>query len=176
MLGALVLCALALCAFAAVNASAAELTAVTCEAVAAGTGNYKTSACETPKVAGSSFETKALPKDQTTEVTGSGVGKAVLKGVVAFLNFEITCEKTDVTGHVTNREKEVGKHTIEGSKILIDYKECHASLQSDTTKTCEVEDTATATKGTILTKELKSTTTTEHNIKFEPVVVGGPFA
>jgi hypothetical protein len=178
ILGALALCALSLCAFAAANASAAELTAVTCEAVAAGTGNYKTSACETPKVGGSGFETKALPVGQTTEVTGSQAGEteAVLRGVVAFLNVEITCKKTDVSGHVTNREPSAGKHTIEGSKIFIDYKECHASLQSDTNKTCEVEDVATKIKGTILTKELKSTTTTEHNIKFEPVVVGGPFA
>ena len=175
MLGALGLCTLALCAFAAANASAAELTAVTCQEVPAGTGNYKTSACETPKVAGSNFETVALPKDQTTEVTGSSVGKAVLKAVVAFLNIEITCEKTEGTGHATNREPTAGKHTIEGSKIIIDYSECHASLQSDTTKTCEVEDVATKTKGTILTKELKSTTTTEHNVKTEPVAAGGPF-
>ncbi len=169
ILGALVLCALALCTFGVANASAAELTAVTCEAVTAGTGNYKTSACETPKVAGSNFETKALPVGQTTEVTGEAVGKTVLKGVAAFLNVEITCEKAETTGHVTNREESAGKHTIEGSKIIIDYKECHASLQSDTTKTCRVEDVATSTKDTILSKELKSMSTTEHNIKFEPV-------
>ncbi len=176
MLGALVLCALLLGGLGAVNASAAELTAVTCEEVEPGKGNYETSACETPKVAGSNFVTKALPVGQTTEVTGSGVGKAILKGVVAFLNVEITCEETEITGHVTNREPSAGKHTIEGSKIFNDYKKCHASLQSDTTKTCRVEDIATAKKDTILTKELKSSTTTEHNVKFEPAAVGGSLA
>jgi hypothetical protein len=174
ILGALALCALSLCAFGAVNASAAELTAVTCQEVAAGTGSYKDATCTTPKEAGKNFNTTALPVGTTTEVTGTGVGKAVLKGTVAFLNVEITCENTDVTGHVTNREPSKEKHTIEGSKILIDYTECHASLQSDTTKTCKVEDIATKKVGTILTNELKSTTTTEHNIKFEPVA--GNFA
>jgi hypothetical protein len=176
ILGAPVLCALSLCGFAAANASASELTAVTCESVTAGTGNYKTSACETPKVAESNFETKALPVGQTTEVTGSGVGKAVLKAVVAFLNVEITCEETEVSGHVTNREPSAGKHTIEGSKIFIDYEKCHVSLQSNTMKNCKVEDIATATRDTILSKELKSTSATEHSIKFEPAVAGGPFA
>ena len=178
ILGALALCALALCAFAAANASAAQLTAVGCEEVAKGTGNYSTSACETPKKAASNFETKAAPLNQTKEATGSGIGNAVLKGVVAFLNIEITCEETSITGHVTNREPEAGKHVIEGSKIVNDYKKCHASLQSDTTKKCEVESiTGTPNvKGTIATNELKSTTTTEHNIKFEPAAAGGAFA
>ncbi len=175
ILGALALCALSLCAFAAVNASAAELTAVTCEQVAAGTGKYQDATCTTPKEEGKNFETKALPVDTTTEVTGSSVGNAVLRGVVAFLNVEITCKETEVTGHVTNREPVNGKHTIEGVKIFIDYKKCHASLQSDTTKTCRVEDIATGNKDTIRTTELKSTTTTDHNIKFEPVAAFAEF-
>ncbi len=166
--GAFALCALSLCVFAAASASAAELTAVTCEAVTPGTGSYQTSACETPKVLGGNFETKALPVGTTTEVTGSIVGTARLKGNAALLSVEITCEEADVTGHVTNREPSAGKHTIEGSKIVVDYTKCHASLQADTTRTCRVEDIATATKDTILTKELKATTTTEHSIKFEP--------
>ncbi len=179
ILGALVLCALALGGLGATNASASELTAVGCDEVAKETGNYSTSACETPKKAGGSFETKAAPVGTTKEVTGSGVGNTVLKGTVAFLSIEITCEETSITGHVTNREPEAGKHTIEGSKIFNDYKKCHASLQSDTTKTCQVESiTGTPNvKGTIATNELKSTTTTEHNIKFEPVAAaGGTFA
>ncbi len=177
ILGALVLCALALGGLGAVNASAAELTAVTCQEVTPGTGKYKTSACETPQTAESNFETKALPVGTTTEVTGSSVGNAVLKGVVAFLNIEITCEETSGTGHVTNREPSAGKHTIEGAKILIDYKKCHAALQADTTKKCEVESiTGTPNvKGTIATNELKSTTTTEHNVKIEPAVAGSSF-
>ncbi len=172
ILGALAVCALSLCAFAAASASAAELTAVTCEGVTAGTGKYQTSACETPKVEASNFETKALPVGTTTEVTGSGVGKAVLKGFIAFVNVEVTCEETSITGHVTNVELSAGKHTIEGRKILIDYKKCHASLQSDTTKKCEVESiTGTPNvKGTIATNELRSNVTSEHNIEFRPVV------
>ncbi len=177
ILGALALCALSVCVFAAANASAAELTAVTCGAVGAGTGKYKDATCTTPKEEGKNFDTTAIPVGTTTPVTGSGVGKAILKGTVAFLKVEITCENTDVKGHVTNREPSAGKHTIEGSKIFIDYTECHASLESDTTKTCRVEDIATGNKDTILTKELKSTTTgTAHDIKFEPAVAGQPFA
>jgi len=172
------LCVISLYAFAAANATAAELTAVTCEAVTAGTGNYSTSACETPKVAGKNFETKALPVGQTTEVSGKGPGTATLRLTAAFVNTQVTCEETEGSGHVTNREPSAGKHTIEGSKILIDYKKCHAALQSDLTKKCEVESiTGTAgIKGTIATTELKATTTTEHNIKFEPAVAGGALA
>ncbi len=178
MLGALVLCTLSLCGFGAVNASAAQLTAVTCEAVAAGTGNYKTSACETPKVAGSNFETKALPVNQTTEVTGSTIGTSVLRGTIAFVNIEVTCGKGAGTGHVKNVEPKPGEMKIEGSKILLDYTECHASLQADTTKKCEVESiTGTSgIKGTIATNELKAMTTTEHNGSIEPAVAGGTFA
>ncbi len=177
ILGALALCALSLCAFGAVNASAAQLTAVTCVEVGPNEGQYNNAQCETPKQQGN-YETKAIPLKETTEVTGSSVGNAVLKGVVAFLNVEITCEETGVTGHVTNTEPKIGEHVITGSKIFIDYKKCHASLQSDTTKKCEVESiTGTPNvKGTVATNELQSTTTTEHNIKFEPVAAGGAFA
>jgi hypothetical protein len=177
ILGALAVCALSLCAFGAIDASAAGLTAVTCEEVAVGTGNYKTSACETPKQAGSNFETKAIPLNQTTEVTGSAIGGVVLGGTVALVKVEITCAKTAGTAHLKNIEPKAGEMKIEGSKIFIDYSECHAALQANTVKKCEVESiTGTAgVKGTIATTELKGLTTTEHNGTIEPAV-GTTFA
>jgi hypothetical protein len=175
ILGVLALCALSVCAFGAANASAAGLTAVTCEEKGAGS-KYNSSACATPAVAGN-WETTQVPAGTVTEVTGTAVGTSVLKGTVALTKVEITCGKTATTGNLKNIEAG-GEMKIEGTNIVNDYTECHASLEANTAKKCEVESiTGTkGVKGTIATNSLKSLSGTEHKITFEPTTAGGAFA
>jgi hypothetical protein len=175
ILGVLALCALSLCAFGATHASAAGLTAVTCNEVGAG-GKYNSSACATPAVAGN-WETTQVPLNMVTEITGSAIGTSVLKLVAAGGNIEVTCGKDTTTGNIKNIESG-GEMKIEGSSIVNDYTECHASLQANTAKKCEIESvTGTAgVKGTFATNSLKSLSATEHKITFEPTSAGAPFA
>jgi hypothetical protein len=176
ILGALALCALSICAFGAANASAVGMTAVTCEEKGAGS-KYGNSQCATPATGGS-WETTQIPlASPATEVTGDAGELTVLKGVVALTNVEITCGKTATTGKVKNIEAG-GEMKIEGTEIVNDYTECHASLQANTAKKCEVESiTGTkGVKGTIATNSLKSLSGTEHKITFEPTTAGGAFA
>jgi hypothetical protein len=178
--GALVLCALALCAFGAASASATiGLTAVECEAVTAGTGNYKTSACETPQVAASNFETRAFALNEAKEVEGTSVPNAegfagVLTGTVALAKIDISCTGATGTGKVTNVTPEgpTKEMKIEGTEGVGHFSGCTARLASDTgvnKEACKVEAiTGGQGVGKITTAVMKGITGPEHTATAEP--------
>ena len=195
---ALMLCALSICAFGAANASAVGLTAVKC-VKEVGVHKYNSAECLTPAISGE-FETVALAKGVTTEIEGQattnehGLGKtneaepakstkvALFKATASGLAIEITCSKTTGSGKVTNEEIEIeeeiekGKFitvpimAAHGTEAVVTYTECHASLQSDTTKVCKVQGTAPATAvGTIQTNPLTGINIgTEHQVEIKP--------
>jgi len=176
ILGVLALCALSLCAFGAANASAAGLTAVTCEEVEPGTGKYNTSECATPAVKGN-FETKAITAAKTA-LTGSQVSEfSRLKATVALSKVEVTCTATMTDGKATNIEVG-GEMRVEGIETVNEYSGCHASLEANTAKKCEVESVSgtAGIKGKIFTNSLKSMTGPEHKVTFEPTIKEGSFA
>ena len=183
---ALMLCALSICAFGAANASAVGLTAVKC-VKEAGVHKYNSAECLTPAVSGE-FETVALAKGVTTEIEGQattnehGLGKtneaepakstkvALFKATASGLAIEVTCSKATLTGNVTNEEVPPPTHFAHGTNGVVTYTECHASLQSDTTKACKVQGTAPATAvGEIKTNPLTSINIgTEHTVEIKP--------
>jgi hypothetical protein len=174
IIGALALCALSICAFAAVSASAAELTAVTCEAKE--TGKYKTNHCETP-AEGSGFETVALPKDNTTEVISSTAAgsEPALRATIAGAKVTIKCSSSElVKGFIANTEPSPNKHTISTSASLNTYSNCHAYLKENESRFCVVSGTTEpGGEGMISTKALKGTTIPDngeakHRVKVEP--------
>jgi hypothetical protein len=170
--GALALCALSICAFAATSAAAAELTAVTCVEVEAGTGNYSNSHCATPKVEKSNFETKVLPLNTTTQVTGGSTEEEpALRGTIAGASITIKCSSTEtIEPAIVNREPTTGKHTIEYTSVRTTYLNCHASLKANEARFCMIEGTTEpGGEGMISTTALKgSTTGVNHQVKVEP--------
>jgi hypothetical protein len=180
IIGALVLCALALCAFGAASASATVgLTAVECEEVKAGAGNYTTSVCETPKVSASNFETVAFALNTPKEVEGTSVANAegfgaVLTGTIALAKVDISCTSSTSTGKVTNVTPEgaTKEMKIEGTATVTHYTGCTARLSADTgvnKEACKVKAiTGGQGEGKITTTELKSITSAEHVITLEP--------
>ena len=172
LISALALCALAVYAFAAVSASASELTAVTCEKVGPG-GHYNTSQCATPEVSGE-FETKAIPVNTTTEVTGSATEiEPTLRATIGGSAVTVVCASTEIVGAtVTNREPSAGKHTIEGTATRTTFTGCKAVLKANEARSCLVEEVTgptPGTKGMISTTAIKGTSTgVEHKGKVSP--------
>jgi hypothetical protein len=184
--GALVLCALSICAFGAANASATGLTAVKCVNVGAGNGTYNNNHCVTPESAGGEWKTVALGTGTPTAVEGRATTQshelgstnspvAVFKGESGGIPLELTCGKTAGSGEVTNEEPKAGEHVAHGTNGVVTYTECHASLQTNTTKICSVQGTSPAgAVGEIKTNALTSINTgTEHTVLIEPA--GGTF-
>jgi hypothetical protein len=169
IIGALALCAVSICAFAAVSASAAELTAVTCEEKVGGV--YATNHCETPTGGGTGFATTALPLDKPTEVTAKSVTEPALRATIAGAKVTIKCASSELgSPTITNKEPSAGKHTIETTATLNTYSNCHAYLKENEARFCSVEGTtAPGGSGMISTTALKGTTTgVNHQVKVEP--------
>jgi len=167
IIGALLLSALAMGVLGAGNASASVtgLTAVTCQGVAAETGDFGTSECATPEVAKGNFKTVAVPEG--TKVVSTSAEEPVLEGTVALAKIRVTCEKSTGTGKVTNTTvgEEMKAH---GTETVIHYTECHARRISAPGETCVVRDPATLNKGTIQTNKLTTTTLANHEVSVQP--------
>jgi hypothetical protein len=179
-IGALALCALAFCAFGAAGASAIEkgLTAVKCVEVAAGTGNYESSHCETSKP-GTDYNTVAI--EGSTEIEGTstnaegGPEASKLTATLGGLNTIIECAHAHTSGTVTNvvakDEKGAERHAIHGTNTTATYTGCKAHLASKPSRTCEVEEVSGggSAKGMITLAPLTATTTgVGHQVKFNP--------
>ena len=167
LISTLALCALVACAFAAAGASASELTAATCVKAAGGVGPYNTSQCATPGVSGE-FETKALPLNTETEVTGAATEiEPMLRATLGGSAVTVQCSKTEgINVKITNRETAAGKHEAEYTSASTVFTGCKAVLKANEARNCLVEGSA---MGTISTTALKGLTTgVEHRVKIAP--------
>lgn len=160
-----VLCVLAFSALGVANASAAGMTAVECESVAAGTGLYTSSQCTTPKTAKSNFET--VPFTESKAVSGETLGYPVILHVtLAGSKVTVTCTNSSVSGKVTNvmPGAEMQAHGTEG---LVKVTGCTAHFIIEPLEVCDVESVSgtAGQKGVVETNKLTATTQADHLVK-----------
>lgn len=177
ILGAVVLCALCTCAFGAASASAEGLTAFVCTE-GKGTPRYTDSHCETENEGGE-FTTKAIPAEESTEITGESVGEVHLKATIALSKTVITCNSTMTESGVIRNIEEGGVMKAHGTNGVQHYTECSASLQASPEKKCDIENQiGNKNIGTIRTNPVTAITSfnaTEHFVTVEPETAGEPF-
>jgi len=175
-LAALVLCLAGLCAVGAASASATVgITAVTCENVGIGHGNFSTNKCETPESVEGSFKTVALPLNETKEAEGDAVETTILHATVALSEVTITCSKAHITGKITNVTPtgETGEMQAHGTEGHSTYEGCEAHLKSKTAaeEACQIEAiTGALGKGKIQTTTLTATSGPEHKLSYKSEV------
>jgi hypothetical protein len=129
-IGLALLCAFAFCAFAAQSAMAEKgvhavnTTAVTC--VPSAEGFFKDAHCD-EKLASPTgkFEHAAISNDTTTEIEVSQTKTSKLKGTLAGVNTEVTCNKVkSVAGKSFIHNVEIEKkHTVTGT-VQVQFTEC----------------------------------------------------
>lgn len=162
------LCMLAFAALGAGGASAAGLTAVKCVKVSEGTGQFNNSHCETPEAVGS-YETVALPLNETTEIEGEAIGNPVVKATIAGLKLESKCGAADSKGGLEN-VTEGGEMRIHGVISELTFTECKAVLASNPARSCDVEGvTPPGGKGSVSLRPLTALSGPEHKVTLKPV-------
>lgn len=195
VVGLSLLCALVFSAFGAASASAKGTTAVECSSAAV-TKDFSDAHCDTPATPQSNFGHIAFENGKETSVSAANdltgtLSSFLLKGKIAAVFTEVTCEKVAGTGSVTNKEAaEVmsvtfGKATTEFTvcKVLAPpaaVGKCTVtvnkteSLQSDP-MTLGLGAEKTPPQGGAAIKVLEEGKGTEMGLKFSPTAVGGKF-
>ncbi len=162
------LCVLAMAAIGVASASAKGITAVACEAVISGAGAYNNSHCSTPEVTESNYETVTIPEGVKTGVEEIGEGNSLLRFQVNGLALEVRCTEMHSTSGTVKNAISGGEGVAFGEEIVLHYTKCIASLQNNTTKTCEVRSVSgvAGNEATIETYPLKFITSPEHTVTF----------
>jgi hypothetical protein len=183
VVGLCMLCALVFSAFAAQSASAVTkgTTAYTC---VKGAGNFLTEHCVVGETGGT-YGHVEIPKDTTTEITGSnsksngtttGPESARLKETIGGVETELVSEEVSGSGWMTNAQAANGEHFAHGEGTITYSK---VKVTKPAGKGCEVFADNGGTKGEkemVTTNALKATTKEQEMfVKFEPAA-GAVFA